>query len=153
MVWFRYRDAINRLYSHKLLTINNYIHCPPDFAYACSICLFHPPIFKKILMRIRSIVLPLSMLYMALKGPATVYPLHGSQRSYQSSTLLSTGPATVYALHSSQRSYHRLSSTWLSTVLPLSIIYIALNGPTTVYPLHGSQWSCIGCVQLNCRKY
>ncbi len=42
----------NRPYSHKLLTINNYVNCPSNFAFARSICLFHPPIF---LMRIRSI--------------------------------------------------------------------------------------------------
>ncbi len=43
----------NRPYSHKLLTINNYVNCPPNFAFARSIYLFHPPIFEKILMRIR----------------------------------------------------------------------------------------------------
>ncbi len=44
-----------RPYSHKLLTINNYVNCPSNFAYARLIYLFHPPIFEKILMRIRSI--------------------------------------------------------------------------------------------------
>ncbi len=42
----------NRPYSHKLITINNYVNCPSNFAFARS---FHPPIFEKILMRIRSI--------------------------------------------------------------------------------------------------
>ncbi len=36
-------------YSHKLLTINNYINCPLNFAFARSSYLFHPPIFEKIL--------------------------------------------------------------------------------------------------------
>ncbi len=45
----------NGPYSHKLLTINNYVNCPSNFAFARSIYLFHPPIFEKILMRIRSI--------------------------------------------------------------------------------------------------
>ncbi len=40
----------NRPYSHKLITINNYVNCPSNFAFARS---FHPPIFEKILMRIR----------------------------------------------------------------------------------------------------
>ncbi len=44
-----------RPYSHKLLTINNYVNCPLNFAFARSIYLFHPPIFENILMRIRSI--------------------------------------------------------------------------------------------------
>ncbi len=44
-----------RPYSRKLLTINNYVNCPSNFAFACSIYLFHPPIFEKILMRIPSI--------------------------------------------------------------------------------------------------
>ncbi len=47
----------NRPYSHKLLTINNYVNCPSNFAFARSIYLFHPLIFEKILMRIRSILL------------------------------------------------------------------------------------------------
>ncbi len=42
-------------YLHKLLTINNYVNCPSNFAFARSIYLFHPPILEKILMRIRSI--------------------------------------------------------------------------------------------------
>ncbi len=46
---------LNRLYSHKLLTINNYVNCPSNFVFARSIYLFHLPIFEKILMRIRSI--------------------------------------------------------------------------------------------------
>ncbi len=41
----------NRPYSHKLLTINNYVNCPSNFAFARSIYL---PIFEKNLMRIRS---------------------------------------------------------------------------------------------------
>ncbi len=41
-----------RPYSHKLLTINNYVNCPSNFAFARSIYLFHPPNF---LMQIRSI--------------------------------------------------------------------------------------------------
>ncbi len=45
----------HRPYSHKLLTINNYVNCPSNFAFACSIYLFHPPIFEKIFVRIRSI--------------------------------------------------------------------------------------------------
>ncbi len=42
----------NRPYSHKLLIINNYVNCPPNFGFAR---LIHRPIFEKILMRIRSI--------------------------------------------------------------------------------------------------
>ncbi len=38
--WFK-----NRPYSHKLLTINNYVNCPSNFAYARSIYLFYPPVF------------------------------------------------------------------------------------------------------------
>ncbi len=45
----------NRRYSHKLQTINNYVHCPSNFVFARSIYLFHLPIFEKILMRIQSI--------------------------------------------------------------------------------------------------
>ncbi len=44
-----------RPYSHKLLTINNYVNCPSNFAFAHLIYLFHPPIFEKIFMQIRSI--------------------------------------------------------------------------------------------------
>ncbi len=47
---------INRPYLHKLLTINNYLNCPSNFAFARSIYLFHLPIFLKILMRIWSIL-------------------------------------------------------------------------------------------------
>ncbi len=43
---------------HKLLTINNYVNCPSNFAFARSIYVFHPPIFEKILTRIRSIISP-----------------------------------------------------------------------------------------------
>ncbi len=43
--WNRYRP-----YLHKLLTINNYVNCPSNFAFARSIYLFYPPIFEKILM-------------------------------------------------------------------------------------------------------
>ncbi len=45
-----------RRYSHKLLTVNNHIKCPSNFAFARLIYLFHPPIFEKILMQIRSIL-------------------------------------------------------------------------------------------------
>ncbi len=31
------RKLANRPYSHKLLTINNYVNCPPNFAFARSI--------------------------------------------------------------------------------------------------------------------
>ncbi len=44
----------NRPYSHKLPTIIKYVNCPSNFAFARSIYLFHPLIFEKILMRIRS---------------------------------------------------------------------------------------------------
>ncbi len=47
------------MYRPYLLTINNYVNCPSNFAFAHSIYLFHPPIFEKILMRIRSIQLTL----------------------------------------------------------------------------------------------
>ncbi len=47
--------CVYRPYSHKLLTINNYVNCPSNFVFARSIYLFHTPIFEKILMRIRSI--------------------------------------------------------------------------------------------------
>ncbi len=53
---------MNRPYSHKLLTINNYVNCPSNFAFGRSIYLFHPPIFEEILMRIRSIVFVWSLL-------------------------------------------------------------------------------------------
>ncbi len=46
----------NRPYSHKGITANNYVNCPSIIVFACLICLFHPPIFEKILMRIRSII-------------------------------------------------------------------------------------------------
>ncbi len=49
------RTQTNTPYSHKLLTINNYVNFPSNFAFARSIYLFHPPIFEKIPMRIRSI--------------------------------------------------------------------------------------------------
>ncbi len=52
---WRASQGRNRLYSHKLLTINNYVNCPLNFAFARSIYLFHPPIFEEIAMRIRSI--------------------------------------------------------------------------------------------------
>ncbi len=42
----------NRPYSHKLLTINNYVNCPSNFAFARSIYLFHSPIFEIILIQI-----------------------------------------------------------------------------------------------------
>ncbi len=42
----------NRPYSHKLLTINNYVNCPSNFAFARSI---HLPIFEKILRSIRAL--------------------------------------------------------------------------------------------------
>ncbi len=42
---------VNRPLQHKLLTINNYVNCPSNFSFACSIRLFHPPVFEKILMR------------------------------------------------------------------------------------------------------
>ncbi len=47
--------CMDRPYSYKLLTVNNYVNCPSNFAFACSIYLFHLLIFEKILMRIRSI--------------------------------------------------------------------------------------------------
>ncbi len=52
-----------RPYSHKLLTINNYVNCPSNFAFARSIYLFHPLIFEKILMRIQSIQMHFSMMW------------------------------------------------------------------------------------------
>ncbi len=55
VVPWAYTTFRNRPYSHKLLTINNYVNCLSNFAFARSIYLFHPPIFEKILMRIRSI--------------------------------------------------------------------------------------------------
>ncbi len=48
-------EQYNRPYSHKLLTINNYVNCPSNFAFAHSMYLFHLPNFEEILMRIRSI--------------------------------------------------------------------------------------------------
>ncbi len=35
--------CVNRPYSHKLLTINNYVNCPSNLSFARSIYLFHPP--------------------------------------------------------------------------------------------------------------
>ncbi len=57
IVWSLEKGAVYRPYSHKLLTINNYVSCLSNFAFARSIYLFHPPIFEKILMRILSIVM------------------------------------------------------------------------------------------------
>ncbi len=39
-----------RPYSHKEITINNYVNCPSIFAFARLICRFHLPIVMKILM-------------------------------------------------------------------------------------------------------
>ncbi len=66
----------NRPYSHKLLTINNYVNCPSNFAFARSIWLFHPPIFEKILMRIRSIDI-----YILLPAIAPFHSLRGMPSS------------------------------------------------------------------------
>ncbi len=55
MILLSYRFRSHRPYSHKLLTINNYVIWPSNFAFARSICLLHPPIFEKILMRIWSV--------------------------------------------------------------------------------------------------
>ncbi len=52
----RYYCRFNRPYLHNLLTISNYVNCPSNFAVARLIYLFHPPIFEKILIRIRSII-------------------------------------------------------------------------------------------------
>ncbi len=41
------RQFSNRPYSHRLLTVNNYVNCPSNFAFARSIYLFHPPILRK----------------------------------------------------------------------------------------------------------
>ncbi len=38
-----------RPYSHKGITINNYVNWPSNFAFARSIYLFYPPIFRKFL--------------------------------------------------------------------------------------------------------
>ncbi len=53
---FEFLYSLIRPFSHKLLIINNYVNCRLNFAFALLICLFHPLIFEKILMRIRSIV-------------------------------------------------------------------------------------------------
>ncbi len=38
--------VVNRPLPHKLLTSNNYVKCPSNFAVALSICLFHPPFLR-----------------------------------------------------------------------------------------------------------
>ncbi len=37
----------NRPYSHKGITINNYVNCRSNFIFGRSICLFHMPIFEE----------------------------------------------------------------------------------------------------------
>ncbi len=49
------KEMANSPYSHKLLTVNNYVNCPSNFAFAHLIYMFYPPIFEKILIRIQSI--------------------------------------------------------------------------------------------------
>ncbi len=44
-------ETFNRPLPHKLLTINKYVNCPSNIS---SICLFHRPIFEKILIWERS---------------------------------------------------------------------------------------------------
>ncbi len=112
---------LNRPLSHKLLTINNYVNCPSNFAFSRSICLFHPPIFEKILMQNiyattilsskKGVWLIITSLWYMCVGPLQARGFQGpateqTQRDVPGSTEGSAGQPAPYRRGSSALSHH-----------------------------------------------